>query len=343
MKAKIALAFMFAGFLSHPAVADEVKIYTWEEYFSEDVIAEFEEQTGHQIKQIYFDSEKLRDEVVTTERVNAYDLFVMDGYSLNAYSTIGLAKNLTRIKLENGKNIDPIAIQNCGEYGIPYSWGTMGIAYRETRFPEGISSWSEIFERAAANSANLIMPLDDIDTIAVALLGLGYDPMSNDENQLKQAYQALLNIKPNVIDFRTAPGYVLEKRKQSEIDLAVLYTGETYLISEATGQDDWRYVVPEEGTLIWYECFAAPADKPLSQATLSFLDFINRPEIAARNAEEVWLATTNKTALSLVSKEYLDDVEINPKLSNDQKSYYYQGIENPAMKKRARIVSILGN
>ena len=68
--------------------------------------------------------------------------------------------------------------------------------------------------------------------------------------------------------------------------------------------------LPQEGTLIWYECFASVSQKPLSVASVAFLNFINRADVAAKNAEDVWYATANKAAMDLMSEEYLEDHEL---------------------------------
>ncbi|PJC86734.1 spermidine/putrescine ABC transporter substrate-binding protein [Vibrio sp. HA2012] len=324
------------------AIADEIKIYTWEEYFSDEVIRQFEQDTGHTVRQIYFESEKLRDEVIASGRGNAYDLFVMDGYTLNVFAGNGLLSKVEFNQLKNSGNIDEKALQACGSYGVPYTWGTMGIGYRESKVTAPITSWKALFDFSDNNKNRVIIPLDDIDTVAVALLALGFEPMTNDESELKLAYQLLSSAKNNLLGFRTAEGYALEKGDKSAMDLAVVYSGETYLIAKETGQDDWVYTVPEEGTLLWYECFAAVKEQPFSDAVIAFLDFIHRPEIAAKNAEDIWYATTNKSALEVADDEYLQDRDLFPPQAVVERSFLYKPVSNAALRQRNRIISVLG-
>jgi spermidine/putrescine-binding protein len=326
--------------LSLQTKADEVKIYTWEEYISDDVISQFEEDTGHKVTQVYFENEQLRDEVVTTERVLAYDLFIIDSFTLNLYASTGFAKNLKEINFPNSKHIDKDATNICGEWGAPYSWGTMGIGYRESRFEEPLHSWAQIFSLAQQGKKFVILS-DDVDTVSIALLSLGLDPFTNNDNQLKQAFKVLSDAKKDILQFRAPAGYALEMKQESKMDAAVIYSGETYTLSEATGQDDWVYSVPDEGTLVWYECFAAPGGKTMSAAAMAFLNFINEPEIAAQNAEDIWLATTNKSALDYVSEEYLMDEELFPTNPGAKKRYYYSSLSADALSVRTKIMSVL--
>lgn len=320
--------------------ADEVRIYNWEEYISDDVIAQFEEKTGHKVTQIYFENEQLRDEVVTTERVLAYDLFMIDSYTLNLYTSTGFAKNLKGTDLPNNQHIDKEASDICGEYGVPYSWGTIGIGYRESRFDEPIHSWSQVFS-LAKQGHKFVIPSDDVDTIAVALLSLGFDPMTNNESELKQAFNVLSNAEKDILAFRSPVGYALENKDQSMMDAAVIYSGDTYTLSDITGQEDWVYTVPDEGTLVWYDCLSAPGGKTMSAATIAFLNFINEPEIAAQNAEDIWLGTTNNTALDYVSDEYLEDNDIFPINDGSKPRYHYSQLADDTMSLRTRIMSVV--
>lgn len=331
--------FLFSGLSS--AIADEVKIYTWEDYFSADVLHQFEKETGHVVKQVYFESEKLRDEVVSSSRGEAYDLFIMDGYTLNVFASGGILNEVDFQAISNSSNIDPEALQVCGSHGVPYTWGTMGIGYRKSKVSGTITSWKDLFDYAKENEGKVMIPLDDIDTVAAALLALEYDPMEESEDALKEAYQLLSQTKKHLLDFRTANAYVTERGAASELDMAVVYSGEIYSIAQAASQDDWAYTVPEEGTLIWYECFASLAQNPLSEAAIDFLNFINRPDIAAQNAEEIWFATTNKAALELVSGDYLQDRELFPDNETLSRSFTYKPIGTSALRLRNRIISVL--
>lgn len=321
--------------------ADEVIIYTWEEYFDPEVIAEFEKVSGHKVSFVYFDSEPVRDEVVTTGRAIAYDLFILDGASLQIFKKQNVLLPIDTRRLSNHQFLEDRAQTACDGYGVPYALGTIGIGYRASKFASRPNSWMALINQAKAAPNTVVIPAQEQDTIAVGLMALGFNPMSNDEAHLKQAYQLLADVKPSLLALRNAESYAIEQRQASQMDMAVIYAGETESIAEATGQDDWRYSVPDEGTLIWYECLAAHAKKPLSEAAWAFLDFINQPEVAIRNAESIWFATTNHGALKQASEEYRQDPELFPPKATQEKSYQYQALDTQSLKQRNRILSVL--
>ena len=321
--------------------ADEVKIYIWEEFLSEEVVQRFEQQTGHSVKQVYFENEILRDEVITNDRAEAFDLVMVDGLGLNLFGSKGLMYDLSQKPFTNKKFIDNSAIEACGPYGIPYAWGTMGIAYRTSKIGHPIVSWKQVFSASSSMTDKIMIPYDDIDTIAAALLAKEHDPFTSDVTALTEAFELLKEVAPKVKDFRNAVAYTIENKQESDLELAVVYSGEVNTIIEETQQKDWVYIVPEEGTVLWYECFSTLAAKPPSAATIEFLNFINDPVISAENAEEFQFSTTNKEALKYASKEYLNDKNVFPGTDVLTHSFPYRVIDVKGLKIRSRILNAI--
>jgi spermidine/putrescine transport system substrate-binding protein len=327
--------------ISTSTAADEIKIYTWAEYISNDVIAKFEAQTGHKVTQVYFENEQLRDEVITSGRGEAYDLIIVDSLSLKMLSDKALMNDYSQQTISNVKFIDSKAIDACGNTGIPYAWGTMGIAYRQSFFPTPPTSWMDILRPSTNLDKKITIPLDDIDTVAIALIALGYSPFSDNKEELMAAFKLLQETKNSIKTFRNSISYALEKGHESDLAAAVIYSGETFDLKDATGFNDWQYIIPKEGTLLWYECFTSLAVTPPKPATIEFLNFINQPKIAALNAEDEWFATTNQAALKYVSPDYLSDPELFPKVTALQRSSTYQEVLLNGLQMRSRIISVI--
>ena len=332
---------LFSCMLSSGAFADEIKLFIWEDYLSKDVISQFEKQSGHTIKQVYFDSEMLRDAVVYSGKVAAYDLVILDGYTLREFGQQGLLGELDDISIKSLRVFSDDATEACGRYGVPYAHGTIGVGYRTSKVDVAFTSWMDIFEYARTTPGKLIIPDEDIDTTAIALMALGYHPMTDKESELREAYQLLDSVLDNLLAFRNSAGYALEKKHDSEMDVAVIYSGEKESISNNTGQHDWKYVIPDDGTLVWYECLSSHIDNPMSKATVEFINYLNRPDIAAKNAEDVWFATANKEALKLVSDEYMEDSELFPKGLSVKKTYQYKKINDISLRLRDHIITTL--
>lgn len=319
--------------------AEEVRLFTWEGYFSEEVLTDFELQTGHSVKQIYFESESLRDDVIYSGKGAAYDLFILDGYTVKTFGEKGILNVINSSLSSELTNFSDGAKKACYKYGIPYSFGSIGIGYRSSKVTEKFNSWMDVFNYAKQNPGKVIIPDEDIDTVAIALMALGYHPMSNDELELKKAYRLLSEVIDSLLVFRNALGYAIDEGEDSKMDVAVFYSGETEQISKVTKQDDWQYTIPHEGTLLWYECFSSYGNKPLNQASIEFLQFISNPKNAIKNAEEIWFATANKQAIKLADDDYLNDTELFPPAARQY--YYYEPLSGNSLKIRGNIINVL--
>lgn len=198
------------------AQADEIQLFTWEEYFSDEVIKRFEAETNHTVNQVYFENESLRDEVMYSGKAAAYDLVILDGYTLSVLGEKGILSKLDNALSDDLPLFTDKSEQACHGYGIPYAYGTIGIGFRNSKVKETISSWMDIFDYAKANPGSVIIPDEDMDTVAIALMALGYNPMSKDVSELKQAFVLLQSVIGDLLVFRNGLGYALDKGKQSK-------------------------------------------------------------------------------------------------------------------------------
>lgn len=323
--------------------ADEIRLFTWEEYFSDEVIKRFEAATNHTVNQIYFEKESLRDEVMYSGKASAYDLVILDGYTLRVLGSKGILTKLDDTLSDDLTFFTDKSEEACHEYGIPYAYGTMGIGYRNSKVKTAISSWMDVFDYAKQHPGSVIIPDEDTDTVAIALMALGYNPMSEDKSELKQAFELLQSVIDKLLVFRNGLGYALDKGKESKMEMAVFYSGEKEQISIATGQDDWEYIIPDEGTLVWHECLSAHTEKPMKPSTIEFLRYINNPINAAKNAQDIWFATANKDALKWAEDEYKSDEELFPSELASSKFYNYQLLDYNSLKIRGNILNVLSN
>lgn len=330
-------------FLSAQSFAEELKVFTWEDYISDTLIEEFEEQYGHTVSQVYFENEMLRDAVVYSGKVLAYDLFIIDGSTIGDLGRSGILRDLSNILNEGNSNFTDVSRRVCGAYGIPYSNGTMGVGFRSSKVTEGITSWMDVFDYALKHPQTVVIPDDDVDTIAIALLALGFDPMTENEVELKQAYKLLMKVREQLLVIRAAIGYALDKKSDSKMEVAVIYSGEKEQIASYTEQDDWIYTIPQEGTLRWHECFSVHKGRPISKASIEFLNFINTPERSTLNAEEMWFASSNRHVLDFATDDYLLDEELFPTGLDSGSSFTYKTLSKEASNLRSQILFVIHN
>jgi len=65
--------------------------------------------------------------------------------------------------------------------------------------------------------------------------------------------------------------------------------------------------VPKDGTIIWFDMYAIPADAPHPDNAHAFINFMMKPEVAAANSNFVHYATGNAGAVALLDPAVRDD------------------------------------
>ncbi|MBU2713440.1 polyamine ABC transporter substrate-binding protein [Zooshikella harenae] len=321
--------------------AEELVIFNWQEYLSTQVIERWEKETGWNIHQIYYDTDEMRDEVLASEVGKQFDLVVIDSISAQLFGKNNKLVSITRSEVNNLVNIKKRWIQSCGNFGVPYFWGTVGIVYRADKVTTKPVSWRALIEPDASLFGHIGMHEDFTDTLIPALKLSGYSIYSENNNHLKAAYQLLKNQLPAVLTYDYVISYISAKPDDETLYMAIGYSGDQHTLNDVTGKDSWRYIVPDEGTSLWIDCFSVLSHSTKKKQALAFLNFINNAENAAKNAEDIGYSTTNNAAIELLPNEVKSDKSIYPEQSVLDRSEPYRIISDKNMSQRNRIMRAL--
>ena len=322
------------------AQKNEIYLYNWDEFLSDDVIQQLNDTNGISLKQRYFSDESIRNEVLLSERRGAFELVVIESMKLKAFAEQNLFHNLSDMQQSLANNFDSRWVDGCGDYGIPYAWGTSGILYRSDKVAIP-NSWKAILDPETENSGRISMYYEPTDLVSAALLLNQFEPFTNNEQELRVAYKTLQTQKPHLESNEYVVDYIHQPGRLANIDLAYGYSGDSYILNEVDPEASWAYIVPQEGTTIWLECIAAINNGKLSEQASTILSFLSQPEIAAQNAMDSWFATPNSKAKALTSREYQNDPELFPSQEVLDRSYLYQPLEPNSLQIRNRIVDSL--
>ncbi len=323
--------------MSNMVSADDINIYTWEDYFSDDVIAEFEKKTGHKVTLTYYDSEPDRDALLLSEQAKNFNIVLIDSLMLKINSKTQPMYSFSTTSLPSITNHNPKWREACGNIGVPYAKGTIGIAYRESVSKTPITSWSQLFTPPKEHQNRVLMIKDNIDTAAVALIANALSPFSESKDDLKIAFNTLKQQEANLLSYQYLLTHTAINQEKSYASLGMAYSGDIATITKNSGQTDWKYVVPDEGTLFWIDCLAIPFVENATEATLSFLTYINDPQVAITVAEGNVFSTTNDAAIALGSESYLSDPDLFISPEIQARSSFYEVISVESMLLRQRM------
>ena len=311
------------------AAAEEkvVNVYNWSDYIDPAVIEDFQKETGIKVRYDVFDSNEVLETKLLTGN-SGYDVVVPSAYFLERQVKAGVFRKLDKAQLPNLANLDPELLQRAAghdpgnEHGVVYMWGTTGIGFDAAKvkaiMPDApVDSWRLVFDPAVAakfKDCGISVLEDPTDMVGTVLLWLGKDPNSQSAADLQLAEEALLKVRP-FIRMISSSQYI-EALANGEICIAVGYSGDILQArdraAEAGKPVDIRFSIPQEGALMWFDTLAIPTDAKHPGSAHLFIDYLLRPEVAARNSDFVNYANANTKATELVNEALRNDPSIYP-------------------------------
>ncbi len=286
-----------------------VYVYNWGEYIDESVIPQFEEETGIKVVYDTFETNEAMYPIIEQGQA-VYDVVCPSDYMIQKMIANDL---LAEINFDNIPNLQYIgqAYMDASQgfdpenkYSVPYTWGTVGILYNTTMVDEPITSWSVLWDEKY--SGEILMQKSVRDAFAVALAYQGHSINSTNQDEILAARDLLIEQKPLVQAY--VIDQVRDKMIGNEAAIGVIYSGEYLYCKEEN--PDLAYVVPEEGSCLWFDSWVIPKNAENKENAEKFIDFLCRPDIALKNFEYITYATANTGAMEQIDEETLNDVGI---------------------------------
>ncbi len=305
------MSVLFTGCASEEKA--ELNILNWGDYIDPALIERFEEETGIRVNYTTMTS---NEEMIIKLRSAdcVYDLCFPSDYILEKLIAEDLLAPLNYDNIPNAKNIGERyyeisdAFDPGNVYSVPYMWGTVGILYNTKMVDEPVTSWKILFDEKYAGQ---VLMYDSVrDSLAVTLLMLGYEMNTRSEAEVAEARDALIAQKQN----RIVQAYGTDDIKTAMINgraaMGVVYSGDAYYaIAE---NPDLAYVVPEEGSNIWFDNAMIPKTSQHKEEAEMFINFLTDAEVAKQNTEYICYSTPNDAALALMGPEFTEDETYNP-------------------------------
>jgi spermidine/putrescine transport system substrate-binding protein len=298
-----------------------LRLLSWAEYIDPGLVKEFEQQQGVNIEIHYFESEDDRDHLLADRDGRGYDVLLLDDLHLYRHAHRGWIAALELADIPNIKYIDPqrLPYDDAGLlYGVPYFWGTAGIAYRKDLVTEPPHSWRELLEPAPELRGRIAMIRSARSLISIALKAQGYSLNTSDTQLLEQAGALLLRQKPYVKTYTYVTSSQNSLLLSGAIWISYLFNGDALMLRGYS--DNIAFVMPEEGSEIWVDYLAIASSSAQPERAAAFINYLNQPDIAARNAAYVNYATPNKAAEALMPEDYLNNPVIYPGPGNLKRS-----------------------
>ena len=304
-----------------------VNVYNWVDYIEPTMLEKFTAETGIKVNYDTYDSNEMLETKLLAGSTG-YDVVVPSNTFLERQIKAGAFQKLDRSRITNWKNLDPqiverVAMNDPGNrYAVNYMWGTNGIGYDEVTvkaiMPDApVDSWKLVFDPAVASKfkdCGIALLDSPTDVVPLVLIYLGKDPNSESESDLKQAEDMLLAVRPFIRMINSST--YTDALANGDICIAVAWSGTLLQARDraaAVGHGRViKYSIPKEGTISWFDMLAIPKDAPHPGNAHAFIDFLQRPEVAAANSNFLNYASGNSAALPFVADSTRNDPAIYP-------------------------------
>ena len=302
--------------------ANVVNVYNWGEYIDPEVISMFEEETGIKVVYDMFETNEEMYPVIEAGGV-LYDAVCPSDYMIEKMMQNHLLAEIDFKNIPNIKEIGKEYMEMCAEfdpgnrYTVPYTTGTVGILYNKRMLDElGVpypTKWADLWNPKL--KGEILMQDSVRDAFMVALKKEGHSMNTVDDKELDEAMKDLIAQKPLVQAY--VVDQVRDKMIGEEAAVGVIYSGEIlYVQGELEGTDvEVDYVIPEEGTNLWVDGWVIPKNAKHKENAEKWINFLCRPDIAAKNFEYITYTTPNVGALKLLSPEYTENKAVFPDMA----------------------------
>ncbi|MFC4811346.1 ABC transporter substrate-binding protein [Paenibacillus sp. GCM10023250] len=290
--------------------ANTLTIYNWGDYIDPELIAEFEKESGLKVIYQTFDSNEAMMTKIE-QGGTTFDISVPSEYAIDKMKQEHLLLPIDKAKLPNLKYVDPrfmnLSFDPDNEYSIPYFWGTVGIVYNADLLGgRTFKSWNDLWDPALRNQILLVDGAREV--IGFGLNSLHYSLNDTNEDHLQQVKAKLGELTPNV---KAIVGDEIKMLlANEEAAVGVVWSGDASEIMDANDKLD--YVVPEEGSNLWFDNMVIPKTAKNVEGAHAFINFMLDPKHAAQNAEYVGYATPNKGAMRYLPEDISGDKQFYP-------------------------------
>nr|WP_325182151.1 extracellular solute-binding protein [uncultured Oscillibacter sp.] len=273
-----------------------VNVCSWGEYIDEDLITQFEEETGIIVNYQTAESNEALYSLLKSG-AGDYDVIVPSDYMISQLIEEDMLSQLDYSQIPNyslisdrfkGLTYDPEE-----RYSVPYAWGTVGIIYNTSMVAEPITSWSVLFDDQYAG--NVLMFRNSRDAMATALFYLGYSVNTTDEAELREAFQLLRDAKNRGVYQSFVMDEIFQKLEGGNAAIGVYYAGDYLTMAE--NNEDLAFAVPEEGSNWFMDAMCVLKDAPHYEEAMAWINFIASTEANLKNMDYLWYGSPNQEAL----------------------------------------------
>ena len=292
--------------------ADKLYIYTWAGYTDNALLDRFAEKTGIRVVADVFSSNEEMLARVQAGGARAYSIIYPSDYMVVQMTELGLLTPLDHSSLGGldrlKKQFQNPVYDPGNRYSVPLSWGTTGLIYNTEQLKEAPEDWNYLWEHKQELARRMTLASDVREVMGAALRMLGYSLNSTNQEQVKQAYEKLVELKPAIASFTTDAWR--PQMLTGDLKVAMCYSSDANEV--ISDNDKLKYVVPKSGSSLWTDTLVIPKGAPNPEAAYKWINFLLQGDVAASLVERLSFSTPSEDAFSLLTPELRENELLFP-------------------------------
>ncbi|MBU3825967.1 MAG: polyamine ABC transporter substrate-binding protein [Candidatus Anaerobiospirillum merdipullorum] len=344
-----------AGLVMGTAQAAEVNIWNWSDYIAQNTVADFEKELNIETNYALFDSNEMVEARLLSGH-SGFDACMMTSYYVPRLAKAGALEKIDKSKIPNWSHLDEnrmkilAQLDPNNDYAYPYTEISVGIGYNKEKIAEifgpdyKVDSWDFLFKKENSDKLKQcgIAILDSpIEVISTVMHYLGKDPNSEKASDYTEAQEILTKLASNVAYFHSSR--FINDLASGEICVAVGYSGDILQAADRAKQANRGYtidfVMPKEGTLLWYDCWTIPAGAENYDEAHAWFNYLMDDKVAASISNEIKYILPVKGAIANLG----DDLKNNPNINLSPEKLATTYFPKPTSNKVSRITNRVWN
>jgi spermidine/putrescine transport system substrate-binding protein len=291
--------------------AEKLYVYNWTEYVPSSLLEQFSKETGIEVIYSTFESNEEMYSKLKLAKGAGYDIVFPSSYYVGKMAKEGMLAELDKTQLSNLANVSPDLMGKPfdpeNKYSLPYVYGLTGIGFNSKEVDANkITSWSDLWNEDF--KGKLLLMNDSREVFHISLLLDGHSPNTTNEAEIKQAYERLLKLVPNVLVFNSDSPEM--PYLQGEVSVGMQWSGSAHRAQAENS--DLKFIFPKEGAILWMDNYVIPKNAANKAAAHKFINFLLRPESAKEVIEKMGFSMPNEGVKALLSEELARDPLLFP-------------------------------
>jgi len=293
---------------------DKLAVFTWTSYVDDQLIDTFHTQTGINVLVEKYDSNEIMLAAFQAGKAAAFSVIYPSDYKVEEMITKKLLSPLDHSRIIGLENLMP-EFQNSvydpgNRHSVPISWGTTGLIYNPDALGTEITDWEDLWRLQPKLNRKMTLLADMREVMGATLKSLGFSYNSTNPNEIKQAYQKLVQLKPAVISFITDAWQ--DRLLAGDLTLAMAFSADAVRLIQENPTAKLRYVIPQSGTSLWSDTMVIPITAPNPDAGYAWINFMMQPSVAVDVTRRLFFATPNQAAFDQLPQPLRNNESLFP-------------------------------